>query len=102
MRRKVARLGLNQLHFALQAEVAGDARSDATHGVREHGGANAIDITSERHATEFGAGFNEDRLHAGAGEVGGGNEAVMSTTDHHHVGGGGGLCGARRLLHFRW
>ena len=102
VRREVARLRLNKLHLALQAEVAGDARSEATHSVREHRSANAIDIASERHATEFGARFNQNGFDAGACEVGGGNESVMSATNHHHIGGGRRLACARRLLHFRW
>ena len=66
MRREVPRLRLDELHLALQAEVAGNAWSEATHGVREHWGAHAIDIARERHATEFGARFNENGFNAGA------------------------------------
>ena len=102
MRREVACLRLYELHLALQTEVAGDAWSEATHGVREHWGANAIDIARERHATEFGAGLNENGFDAGARQVGRGNESVMSAADHHHVSGGGRLCSARRLLNLWW
>ena len=102
VRREVARLWLHELHLALQAKVAGNARSEATNGVREHWGTNAIDIASERHAAEFGAGFNQDGLHPCAREVGGGYESVMSATNHHDISSGGGLASARGLLHFWW
>ena len=99
VRREVARLGLHELHLALQAEVAGDARSETTNGVREHWGANAVDIASECHAAEFGARLNQNGFDASTRQVGGGYKAVMSATNHHHVSGGGRLCGARHLLH---
>ena len=102
VRREVACLRLNELDLALQSKVAGNARSETTNGMREHWSANAIDIASERHATEFGAGFNEDRLHAGARQVGGGNEAVVSATNHHHISSGGRLASSRRFLHLWW
>ena len=102
MRREVARLWLYELHLPLQAKVAGNARSEATNGVREHWGTNAIDIARERHAAEFGAGLNQDGLHPCAREVGGGNEAVMTTTDHHYIGRGRRLACARGLLHLWW
>ena len=83
---KRAHLWLHKSNAPRKSEVARDARTESTNGVREHRRLHAVNVCGERHAAKFATRLKEDRLDPRARQVCGCNESVMSAAEDDHIG----------------